>query len=131
MKLENKFYSTIFYPFLIGTILSIIIVAIILSYYSNNYLDKKSAEDIYTIEKEYTKINLKSINLLIYNVLLKIQVGLHEQLKYYNNTANIVSNITDFSKFSIGKNVLNVLNISKDNNNIDYASIWFVDNNIF
>ena len=132
MKLENKFYSTFFYPFLIGVVLSIIIVAIILSYYSNNYLDKKSAEDIYTIEKEYAKINLKSINLLIYNVLLKVQVGLHEQLKFYNNTANTILNITDFSKFSISKNIFNVLNISKNNNNnIDYGTIWFVDNKIF
>ena len=52
MKLENKFYSAFFYPFLIGIVLSIIIVATILSHYSNDYLDKRSAEDIYSIEKK-------------------------------------------------------------------------------
>ena len=51
MKSEDKFFNAFFYPFLIGIILSIIIVAVILAIYSNNYLDKKSAQDIYELEK--------------------------------------------------------------------------------
>ena len=51
MKLEDKFFNAFFYPFLIGIILSIIIVGVILAIYSNNYLDKKSAQDIYELEK--------------------------------------------------------------------------------
>ena len=78
MKLENKFYSAFFYPFLIGIVLSIIIVATILSHYSNDYLDKKGAEDIYSIEKKYATIKINSQNLLISNILLKIRVYLHE-----------------------------------------------------
>jgi hypothetical protein len=127
MKLENKFYSAFFYPFLIGIVLSIIIVAIILSHYSNDYLDKKSAEDIYTIEKKYATVNLNSINLLISNVLLKVQVGLHEQLTFYRNLA------AKKTKISIGKNVYNALNVGNESlnseYNIDYTSIWFVDKN--
>ena len=127
MKLENKFYSAFFYPFLIGIVLSIIIVAIILSHYSNDYLDKKSAEDIYTIEKKYATVNLNSINLLISNVLLKVQVGLHEQLTFYRNLA------AKKTKLLIGKNVFNALKVGNETfnseYNIDYASIWFVDKN--
>ena len=47
MKLEDKFFKTFFYPFLIAITISIIMVAIVLSRYSNNYLDKRSAKDIY------------------------------------------------------------------------------------
>ena len=83
MKLENKFLSAFFYPFLIGIILSIIIVAFIIYLYSNNYLDEKTAEDIYTLEKKYATININSINVLLSNALLKVQVGLHEQLTFY------------------------------------------------
>ena len=51
MKLEDKFFKEFFYPFLIGIFLSILVVAIILSHYTNDYLDKKSANDIYLMEK--------------------------------------------------------------------------------
>ena len=83
MKLEDKFFNAFFYPFLIGIILSIIIVAVILAIYSNNYLDKKSAQDIYELEKKYATININSINILLSNFLIKVQIGLQEQLTFY------------------------------------------------
>ena len=128
MKLEDKFLKTFFYPFLIGIVLSIGIVASILTFYSNDYLDKKSAQDIYNMEKRFATINLNSVNVLISNTLLKVQVGLHEQLTFYDN---IASKLKDFSKTSLGKDVLNALdtfnNISEKN--LNYTSIWFVDKN--
>ena len=124
MKLEDKFFNAFFYPFLMGIILSIIIVAVILSHYSNDYLDKKSANDIYIMEKKYAIININSINVLLSNTLLKIQVGLHEQLTFYNNTA---SKITDRSQSSIGKDIHNIGNLNLEESRKDYASIWFVD----
>ena len=83
MKLEDKFFNAFFYPFLIGIILSIIIVGVILAIYSNNYLDKKSAQDIYELEKKYATININSINILLSNFLIKVQIGLQEQLTFY------------------------------------------------
>ena len=126
MKLENKFFNAFFYPFLIGIALSILIVAIILWYYSNDYLDKHTAQDIFNLEKKYAIININSINILLSNALLKIQVGLHEQLVLYNN---IASKITDRSKSSIGKDVYNIIDIENQvvEDRINYASMWFVN----
>ena len=128
MKLEDKFFKAFFYPFLIGIMISIIIVAVILSYYSNDYLDKKSAQDIYTMEKKYATININSVNILLSNAILKIQVGLHEQLSFYET---IASKITDRSKSSIGQDVYNILSVKDKelNERIEYASVWFVDRN--
>ena len=128
MKLENKFFNAFFYPFLIGIMISIIIVAVILSYYSNDYLDKKSAQDIYTMEKKYATININSVNILLSNAILKIQVGLHEQLSFYET---IASKITDRSKSSIGQDVHCILKVKDKelNERIEYASVWFVDRN--
>ena len=108
MKLEDKFFNAFFYPFLIGIILSIIIVGVILAIYSNNYLDKKSAQDIYELEKKYATININSINILLSNFLIKVQIGLQEQLTFYQK---IASKITDRSKSKIGKDVYNVVNL--------------------
>ena len=128
MKLENKFFNSFFYPFLIGIILSIIIVTIIVSSYSKDYIDKKSASDIYYLEKKYATININSINILLANTLLKIQVGLHEQITFYNN---IASKIIDRSKSLIGKDIYNIFSIEENikEGRIDYASMWFVDRN--
>ena len=125
MKLENKFFNAFFYPLLVGIFLSIIIIAFILSYYSNNYLDKKSAQNIYNMEKNYATININSINILLTNTLLKVVLGLHEQLNFYEN---IASKISDRSKSLIGKDVHNIINLTLKER-IEYASFWFVDNN--
>ena len=126
MKLEDKFFKVFFYPFLIGIIISIAIVAIILYHYTSNYLDKKSANDIFLMEKNYAKTNINSINILLSNILLKVQVGLHEQLTFYEN---IASKITDRSKSSIGKDIHNIVNITIEEGRKDYISFWFVDRN--
>ena len=83
MKLKAKLFKSFFYPFLAGVIISIIIVFVILFYYSNDYLDKRSAEDIYTIEKKYSTVNINSVNVILSNILLKVQVGLQEQITFY------------------------------------------------
>jgi len=134
MKLENKFLSAFFYPFLIGIILSIIIVAFIIYYYSNGYLGKKTAEDIYTLEKKYATININSINVLLSNALLKVQVGLHEQLTFYENIASQIDSENMRLQNSINSDVRSVIELL-DNPILNpareyYYSIWFVDKNL-
>ena len=69
------------------------------------------------------------MNVLISNVLLKVQIGLKEQLTLYED---IASKITDYSKSSIGKNVYNSFNLENEliETDDDYTSIWFVDKNL-
>ena len=121
MKLENKFLSAFFYPFLIGIILSIIIVAFIIYRYSNNYLDKKSAEDIYTLEKKFATININSINVLLSNALLKVQVGLHEQLTFYENIAFQIDSENLRLQSTINSDVKNVVELLNNSNIINPA----------
>ena len=130
MKLENKFFNAFFCPFLIGIILSIIIVFGILFYYSINYLDKKSAQDVYNIEKKNVDINLYSINVLLSNILLKVQVGLQEQITFYQNLAFNLSKESKL-KNKINSNVQNIQylieNHMENSNLVDYISFWFVN----
>ena len=131
MKLEDKFFRAFFYPFLLGIFLSIVIVGTILFHYSNNYIDKKTAENVYNIEKKYATININSINILLSNVLLKVQVGLQEQITFYQNVA---SNINDDNRINntISEDVLNVKylmeNHMENSDRVDYLSLWFLDN---
>ena len=131
MKLEDKFFKACFYPFLIGIIMSIIIVSFLLFYYSNGFLDKKTASNIYNIEKKYATVNINSINILLSNLLLKVQVGLQEQITFYQN---IASNITDENKENntINDYVFNVKylldNHMENSEKVEYLSLWFLDN---
>jgi hypothetical protein len=134
MKLENKFISAFFCPFLIGIFLSIIIVAFIIYYYSNDYLDKKSAEDIYSLEKKYATININSINVLLSNVLLKVQVGLYEELTFYENIASKIDSDNARLQNTINTDVKNAMEyLDKPNLNPAreyYYSLWFVDKDL-
>ena len=131
MKLEDKFFKAFFYPFLIGIILSILIISSLLFYYSNGFLDKKTAKNIYYIEKKYATVNINSINILLSNTLLKVQVGLQEQITFYQN---IASNLTDENKENntINDYIFNVKylidNHMEKSENVEYLSLWFLDN---
>ena len=132
MKLEDKFYSAFFYPFLIGITLSIIIVAIILSHYSTGYLDIRTSSDIYKLETNFARNNIYSANILLTNLLTKIQFVLQEQLNYFNLIANDLNN--NSSKYNNNeKEIKDVYSVFHDpneenlNNRMEYASLWFVD----
>ncbi len=60
-----------------------------------NYIDKGTRINIIELEKNYSKVNLNSINIIITTYLLKIQSGLNELINNYQNFAN---QIIHFSK---------------------------------
>ena len=88
MKLESQFITSFFYPFIIGVILSATIVIISSLIFTNNYIDKGTGKNIIEFEKEFSKINLNSINVIISTQLLKVQSILNELITYYINFAN-------------------------------------------
>ena len=131
MRLKDKLFNALFYPFLVGILLSIIIVFAILFYYSNNYLDTKSAKEIYNIEKKYANININSINILLSNVLLKVQAGLQEQITFYQNIGFNLTNETRKTN-KINKYVKSLKYLLDNNNGLnldhtEYISFWFKD----
>ena len=80
MRLEDKFFNTFFYLFLVVISLSLILVSVILFYYSNNYLDEQTSHDIFEMELKYAKSNINSMNVLLSNLVLKMQIVLKEEL---------------------------------------------------
>ena len=132
MKLADKFFHSFFYPFLIAIIFSIVIIFVILFYYSIDYLDRRSAQDVYKIEKKYSTININSINILLLNVLLKVQVGLQEQITFFKDIASKLTKETKLEN-KINENVKNakylIDNDMNNSENLDYLSLWFLDKN--
>ena len=127
MKLENKFFNSFFYPFLIGVFLSMIIVTVFLSIFTNNYLDKKTGENIVDLEKKYAKVNINSVNALLTTTLLKVQASINEQILFYQKLANKVNNISNYTINSFLKCAVDIENCDK--NQFKYMAFWFKDNN--
>ena len=129
MKLEEKFFNSFFYPFLIGVLLNMIIVTIFIYIFTNNYLDKRTAQNIIDLEKKSAKININSINTLITTALLKVQASLNEQILFYQKLANRTNDIIDYN---INDYLACTLNFNGEfiKNNKDkfkYMGLWFVD----
>ena len=114
MKLEDQFFHSFFYPFVVGVTLSAAMVIISSIIFTNNYLDLKTADNIVQLEKDYSKVKLNSINIILSTNLLKIQVGLNEIINSYIILANqIKSNEVLKSKVINNKFFINAMDISE------------------
>ena len=78
MKLENKFFNSFFYPFLISVILSTLIVAIFLGIFIHAFYNKKTIENILALEAKFSKVNIKSVNVILTTILQKNQASINE-----------------------------------------------------
>ena len=129
MKLENKFFNSFFYPFLIGVFLSMVVVSVFLSVFTNNYLDKKTGENIVDLEKKFAKVNINSVNALLTTTLLKVQASINEQILFYQKLANKAkkNNINNYTINSFLKCAVDIED--SDKNKFKYMAFWFKDNN--
>ena len=135
MRLEDKFFNSFFYLFLIAIFFSIIIVMMILIYFSQDFIDESRANEVIEIEKRYAKANINSINILLYNMMLKLQVNIQQIITSYQNIAKIISKSSD---------VLNLTDIDSHNayefkekmksmneklmQKLANTSLWFINN---
>ena len=135
MRLEDKFFNSFFYLFLIAIFFSIIIVMMILIYFSQDFIDESRANEVIEIEKRYAKANINSINILLYNMMLKLQVNIQQIITSYQNIAKSISKSSD---------VLNLTDIESHNayefkekmksmneklmQKLAYTSLWFINN---
>ena len=137
MKLESQFITSFFYPFIIGVILSATIVIISSLIFTNNYIDKGTGKNIIEFEKEFSKINLNSINVIISTQLLKVQSILNELITYYINFANkikfnetMITNINEINE-EFFKSLVdiyynpNIIEEKKDE--LKLMGMWFID----
>ena len=131
MKLENKFFNSFFYPFLIGVFLSTLIVTIFLGIFTNSYYDYRTLGNIIDLEKKYSKMNIKSVNVILTTILQKNQASMNEQILLYQRIANKTLN-TDISNLTLNTDKLKcVYDLTKDylesNKEIlDYVAFWYL-----
>ena len=55
MRLEDKFFNSFFYLFLVAIFFSLIIVMTTLIYFSQEFLDERTAHEVIGIELGYAK----------------------------------------------------------------------------
>ena len=137
MKLESQFFSSFFYPFIIGVILSAVIVIFSSFIFTNNYIDKGTGNNILEFEKQFAKIILNSINIIISTQVLKAQVMLNELITYYIKIANeikynktILIDINEINE-EYFKSLVdlyynpNIIEEKKDE--LKFMGMWFID----
>ena len=133
MKLEDKFCSTFFYPFLFGISSSIVIVIVMLAFYSKGFLDERTARDVNAVERKYANNYIYSANVLLSEFLLKVKLVMDQQLSYFQLAEKALNLSEPIEKRKI-KDVYSVYETPENNeelkNRLDYASLWFVDPNI-
>ena len=107
-----------------------IVVTAFLYVFTNNYYDKRTAQNIVELEKKYSKININSVNTLVSTTLLKAQASLNELILFYQKLAKRKDNITSYT---INKYLQCLLdldeNFLKQNiNSLKYMGFWLIDN---
>ena len=131
MKLEDKFFTAFFYPFLIAIFLSALIITLFISLFTNNNFDKITSQYILDLENKYSKRNINTVNVLVTSSLLKIQSSLNEQILFYQKTANKILNSTQPYELN-NNNLICALDIDEDfcENNLEETAtlaVWLLD----
>ena len=132
MKLFQHFYSSFFYIFLIGIILNFISIIIFSIFFTNKYIDKITGENIIELEKNISKVNLNSINVIITTSLAKIQSSLNELITAYQKNARIIKegkniNYNISNKFFKGLLDLTPEFLEQNLDNLEYIAYWVID----
>ena len=135
MKLEDKFFNSFFYPFLISVFLSTLIVTIFLGIFTYSYYDKRTTEKILDLEAKYSKINIKSVNVILTTILEKNQASMNEQILLYQRIANktINANTEDLILHDDKLKCLYDLTdeyLEQNKNILEYIAYWYIDDKI-
>ena len=106
-----------------------------LIYFSQDFLDKEAATEVIDIEKRYAKANINSMNILLYNIILKLQVNIQQIITLYQNIAKSISNSSDILNFT-DIDAYNAYEFKEKMNSenetliqkLFYTSLWFINN---
>ena len=135
MRLEDKFFNSFFYLFLVAIFFSIIIVMTTLIYFSQDFLDEETATEVIDIEKRFAKAKINSMNILLYNLILKLQVNIQQIITLYQNIAGGLLKSSDYLNFTDidSYNAYEYKEKMKNANEVliqklAYTSIWFINN---
>ena len=87
MKLEEKFFKVFFYQFSVSILLCTITVSLILYFFTNNNIDKKTKDFIINLSKKNVRNIINIAKILIKTKIQKYQSGLNEQILFYQKIA--------------------------------------------
>ena len=132
MKLEDQFFRSFFYPFFIGLFLSMVSIIIFSIIYTNDYIDIKTSENLFELEKNNAQINLNTIRMSLSSFLLKIQASANEIILGYQKISKTIKlnpdlarNLNDtYLKCALD---LNDTEINEDISKLNYMAYWFLD----
>ena len=133
MKLSDQFFHSFFYTFLVGVILSFLAIAIFSFFFTNQYIDKQTANNIIELEKKFAKINLNSMNIIITSSITKIQQSINELITSYQKAATLVKNDKNINinltnnKFFKGILSLTDSFLEENKNLMEYIAYWVID----
>ena len=131
MKLKNKFFKSFFYPFLISVLLSTLTVTFLLSIFTHSFYDKKTIENILSLEAKFSKVNIKSVNVILATILQKNQASMNEQILLYQTFANKTINISIEYLILHDDKLKNVHDlteeyVNKNKDTLDYMAFWYI-----
>ena len=131
MKLEDIFFNNFFYQFLVGIILSILVITILLGTSTNNNKNKRIITDVINLEKKYAKIDINSVNVILTTSFQKIQASLNEQILHYQKISKELIHSKETYKFD-NTFLKCYITIDEDYciNNIEesaYTAFWLLD----
>ena len=133
MELSEQFYHSFFYTFLVGVVLSFLAIAIFSIIFTNTYIDKKTGDNILELEKQFAKVNLNSMNIIITSSITKIQQSLNELISSYIKAANIVKNNENIhinltnNNFFKGLLSLTPSFLEENKHLMEYIAYWVID----
>ena len=135
MKLENIFFNSFFYTFLIGVILSFLIVIIFIFLFANSFYDNRMTQKIVELESQYAKSKIKQANINVLSILLKVQASANEQILFYQKMANKTKD-KDIDKLTYHDDNFKVVYdynkdfLKKNEKNLTYMGFWYIDDSI-
>ncbi len=100
MELKDKLFNSFFYPFLISVILNTLVVTLFLGFFTNNYYDQRTYQNIINTEKRNSEMLLKSANVIMKNTFQKIQASLNEQIIYYLRKAKEILQVDNINELN-------------------------------
>ena len=132
IKFENQLFNFFFYQFLVGIILSAIIISVFSVYFTKDYIDEKTKDNLVDFGKKYLKTSINSVNDLAVTNILKIQICLNELINYYikiatqlnsnNSTINRIIN-EDYLKCGLDLDE----SYNEHNKETNYIAFWILD----
>ena len=132
MNLEIIFFNNFFYPFLLSVLICSLVITLFLGFFTNNYYEKRTHNNIINLEKKYSKIILNSVEVLLKTSFLKIQASLNEQIIHYQQISKKIIYLKETPELN-NTFLKSYINIDPDycitnEEESFYTSYWLLDN---